>query len=397
MERINEILARKAEIKNRFAAIAKEVDMEGADIQALNKESDDLAKERAALDKEEVKLRAQFQSQVEDTHFEGVVKQPAQRSAKEDESLQYRKSFMKFCQTGVIDDVLKRSQTNTLVADTVVVPVEITNKIYEKLAAYGEVFGRVTKTNFPTGINVPVSSVKVAATWVGEGTTAEGKKKTVTNLNFSIHKVQVKVPVSLEAATMSLEVFERTIVENNYEAILVAVETAIISGAGTNDPKGIISETVVSGQTEAVTAANLAKYKTYVDALAKVPLAYQGKVAWCFNNTDWLSNIIGMVDTQGNPVARVNYGINGMPERTFLGRPVVLVEDNGMKTFAAASATNVFAFLFDFADYILNSNMQITYKKYFDEDTDLYYHKSTMLCDGKVADKNSLVTLTKSA
>ena len=120
-------------------------------------------------------------------------------------------------------------------------------------------------------------------------------------------------------------------------------------------------------------------------------------VAWCFNNSDWLANIVGMVDTAGNPVARVNYGINGMPERTFLGRPVVLVEDSGMKTFTAASTSEIFGFLFNFSDYILNSNMEITYKKYFDEDTDLYYHKSTMLCDGKVADKNSLVTLTKSA
>ena len=33
---------------------------------------------------------------------------------------------------------------------------------------------------------------------------------------------------------------------------------------------------------------------------------------------------VGMIDTNGQPIARVNYGINGRPERTLLGRTVVL-------------------------------------------------------------------------
>ena len=46
-------------------------------------------------------------------------------------------------------------------------------------------------------------------------------------------------------------------------------------------------------------------------------------------------------------------------------------------------------------DYILNTNLNMTIKKYEDNDTDDQVTKAIMLVDGKVVDKNSLVTITK--
>ncbi|HBC92604.1 MAG TPA: phage major capsid protein, partial [Pelotomaculum sp.] len=47
--------------------------------------------------------------------------------------------------------------------------------------------------------------------------------------------------------------------------------------------------------------------------------------------------------------------------------------------------------------YVLNTNLQMTIKKYEDNDTDDQVTKAIMLVDGKVVDKNSLVTLVKKA
>ena len=96
----------------------------------------------------------------------------------------------------------------------------------------------------------------------------------------------------------------------------------------------------------------------------------------------------GMVDDVGQPIGRVNYGINGAPERTLLGRKVVL-NDN-----VANAAGGVIAFLFNFKDYVLNTNLGMTVKTYEDNDTDDKVTKAVMLVDGKVVDKNSLVTVT---
>ena len=103
---------------------------------------------------------------------------------------------------------------------------------------------------------------------------------------------------------------------------------------------------------------------------------------------------IGMVDSQKQPIARVNYGINGRPERTLLGRQVIL--NNYMTSLGATiAADTVVAFLFNPKDYVLNTNYQMTVKKYEDNDTDDQVTKAVMLVDGKVVDKNSLVTITK--
>ena len=68
--------------------------------------------------------------------------------------------------------------------------------------------------------------------------------------------------------------------------------------------------------------------------------------------------------------------------------------DNYSKSLTAGK---VFAFLFNFRDYTLNTNYAMTIKKYEDNDTEDTVTKAVMLVDGKVVDKNSLVTLAKKA
>ena len=102
----------------------------------------------------------------------------------------------------------------------------------------------------------------------------------------------------------------------------------------------------------------------------------------------------GMVDSNGQPIARTNYGIGGRPERILLGRSVVLNEY--MPSLGTAlSKDEVVAFLFNPKDYLLNTNLNMTVKSYEDNDTDDTVTKAIMLVDGKVVDKNSLVTVTK--
>jgi len=67
-----------------------------------------------------------------------------------------------------------------------------------------------------------------------------------------------------------------------------------------------------------------------------------------------------------------------------------------MSSFAVTMASDtVVAFLFNPKDYVLNTNYQMTVKKYEDNETDDMVTKAIMLVDGKVVDKNSLVTVTK--
>lgn len=106
----------------------------------------------------------------------------------------------------------------------------------------------------------------------------------------------------------------------------------------------------------------------------------------------FFNQIVSMTDSNGQPIARTNVGINGKPEYTILGRKV-----NFCKYVPAFTKTvtenTVVGFVFNMEDYMLNTNLNVTVKKYEDHDTDDQMTKAIMLADGKVVDNNSLVEL----
>lgn len=310
-------------------------------------------------------------------------------------SMEYRKAFMNYVQTGTpISREFKNADASTKTSDIgEMIPQTVLEKIVEKMEAVGMIYNLVTKTSYKGGLKIPTSSVKPTASWVAEGKGSDKQKKTVGSISFAYNKLRCAVSSSLEVETMSLAVFETTFIKNVSEAMIKAIEQAIISGTGTNQPTGILSETVVTGQNVDVAKTAKVTYETLVNAEAALPLAYEGEAKWFMTKKTFMA-FIGMTDDNKQPIARVNYGINGKPERTLLGRQVIL-NDYMTSINDTLTSDTVVAFLFNPADYVLNSNLNMTIKKYEDNDTDDMVTKAIMLVDGKVVDKNSLVTITK--
>lgn len=310
-------------------------------------------------------------------------------------SMEYRKAFMNYVQTGTpISREFKNADASTKTSDVgEMIPQTVLEKIVEKMEVVGIIYNLVTKTSYKGGLKIPTSSVKPTASWVAEGAGSNKQKKTTGSISFAYNKLRCAVSSSLEVETMSLAVFETTFIKNVSEAMIKAIEQAIISGTGSNQPTGILSETVVTGQNVDVAKTAKVTYETLVNAEAALPLAYEGEAKWFMTKKTFMA-FIGMTDDNKQPIARVNYGINGKPERTLLGRQVIL-NDYMASINDTLTSDTVVAFLFNPADYILNSNLNMTIKKYEDNDTDDMVTKAIMLVDGKVVDKNSLVTVTK--
>jgi len=310
-------------------------------------------------------------------------------------SVEYRKAFMNNVLNGVpIPAKFMNADESTTTPDVgTVIPTTILEKIVEKLEATGMILPLVTRTAYKGGLAVPTSTVKPVATWTAEGAGSDKQKKTTGSITFNYFKLRCAVSVSFEVSVVTLGVFETTIINNIAEAMTKALEQAIISGTGVGQPKGILTETVVTGQNIDILAAEEPDYDTLLDAEAALPLAYESGAVWCMTKKTFMK-FLGMTDDQGQPIARVNYGIAGRPERSLLGRTVVL---NDYMTSLGATITEdtVVAFLFNFRDYVLNTNYNITVKRYEDNDTDDQVTKAIMLVDGKAVDKNSLVTVTK--
>lgn len=299
------------------------------------------------------------------------------------ENLEERKSFQKYIATGKMEKRESASTSTDTGMVSAVIPENLVNQILEKYEQIGTIYNLVTKTAFPVGQTIPVDGVKPTATWIAEGAGSTPNTKSMgASIIFAHHKLRCEIRYTEEVATMSLAAFEAMFVRQVGEAMVRAIEEAILYGDGSGKPTGILRTAAPNGQ---AVEAEAIDYKTLVACEAAVPVEYEAGARWCMTKAMFMQ-FIGMVDSQKQPIARVNYGIDGRPERTLLGREVVL--------FAGMAEAPVDAFIFDFSDYVLNENYNLGIQHARDWDNEDHKTKAVLACDGKVIDNGSLVTLT---
>jgi HK97 family phage major capsid protein len=290
------------------------------------------------------------------------------------ENLQYRNAFMEFVLRNTPIPTELRADANTTTGDVAsVIPTHLVNQIIEKMDNVGMILALITKTSYKAGVEIPTSSVKPVATWVAEGAGSDRQKKTTGKISFTYHKLRCEISMTMEVGTMALAVFESKFVDNVVKAMTEKIEDAIINGTGSGQPKGILTET-------GVTVTGEASYAKLCECEGNLAVEYETGAKWCMNKKTFMK-FVGMVDQQGQPIARVNYGIAGKAERTLLGRDVVL---------APYVAENK-AFIYNFPDYILNTIYDMGISKKQDWETEDLLTKAVMSVDGKCADAGSLV------
>lgn len=329
-------------------------------------------------------------------------------------SLEYRKAFKKYIETGKMEtraDVTgKTTDTNV----STVIPENLITSILEQYEQLSVIYNLVTKTSYPVGQQIPVDGVKPTATWVGrntstpssstsgEGASSDSQNKTLgARITFTHFKLRCEVRFTEEVMRMTLPAFEALFIKQVGEAMVRALEFAIVEGDGYGMPTGILNNTPATGQAITIaedTNGTKLTYAKLVECEAALPAQYESGAKWFMTKKTFMS-FVGMVDSNGQPIARVNYGIGGKPERTLLGRDVVLyVPQSGskLKDFTSGNITDdtLVAFMFDPKDYVLNTNYDLGIQHAVDWDNEDHKTKAVMACDGKVIDKGSLVTLT---
>ncbi|WAA10327.1 phage major capsid protein [Fervidibacillus albus] len=405
---------RKKELgeKGKTTESVEELRSINAELEALNAEIAELRSMIDSLPDEEVNTeeepddsgeqRNQPQGQINILGAYGLnqTNQSNSRSMDPYDTPEYRSAFMDYVRKGVkSENLVFRADATTGVGDVgAVIPTSILNRVVEKMKDYGRIWSRVTKTSMPGGLQIPVSNAKPKATWVKSGEVAEKQKKQVTgNISFSYHKLQVRVAVEIVAETVSLPIFEQTLADNIYEAMIVALEEAIINGSGTGEPLGIVKDSnIPTNQMIELAPEDFGKYKTWTTVFGKVPRRYRSGTVLILADADWTKYIEGMTDTSGQPIARVTYGLDGTIQEKLLGKEVIPVEEY-LPSIDDAEAGEVVGILVKLSDYMVNSNMQMTFKRYFDENTDEWISKSTLIADGKLSDRNGVVLIKKKA
>lgn len=361
------------------------------EIETLDKQYQDAATARANLD---ALTNAVSMAPVAMSMFEG---QPLAGDGFVGENLygskEYRTAFMNNVLHGTqIPQKFSNANATTKTTDVgAIIPTTIMEKVVEKMESTGMILPLVTRTSYKSGVSVPKATVKPVATWVAEGFTSDIQKKPLGSVTFSHYKLRCAVASTLETTVMTLEMFEKNIIDNIVEAMVKAAEQAIVSGDGTDKPKGFLKETPAKNID--VAKANKLTYQVLCDAEGALPAAYDNTAVWLMTKTTFMK-FIGMTDADGQPIARINYGLGTRPERFLLGRPVII--NDYMSSYAdTVTDDTIVAALYNLKDYIFNTNYEMTVKRYEDNDTDDEVTKAIMVCDGKSTINDSLITITK--
>lgn len=313
-------------------------------------------------------------------------------------SLEYRKAFQRAIALGQAVEVREDAVTlTTTTGVSTVIPTNLANYIMEKFEQLGVIYNLVTKTSYPVGLTIPTDGAKPTATWVNEGAGSDAQKKELgAVITFSHHKLRCELHFTEEVNTMTLPMFEALFVKQVSEAMIRSIESAIVDGAGTASPKGILKETPATAISVEATAG--LTYKLLCDVEAAIPTQYEATTKWVMTKKTFMA-FMAMTDSNGQPIARVNYGIGGKTERTLLGRDVVLYIPQTGSTLGSyadsVTADTIFAFLVDFGEYMLNTNYNLGVQRSVDWENENHRIKAVLACDGKMLRADSLITLTK--
>lgn len=399
---LKEIEQRKAEILDESAtADLKRLEELNTEMDSLNKQAEEIRKAEA----QEVEKRKQIADKINNNEIETniiqeeVQKQNLVEQRKGDtkmentqfDSIEYRNAFMQFAMTGNMNEEFRAVAMTS--GNSAVIPTTVLNQIVEKLESYGNILPLVTKMNYPAGVAIPTSELASPAIWTTEndmsttGVAVEGK--VTGSVTFAAYPLVKAIGLSFLARVQTLSAFEAAIANNVSAAMAKAMESAIINGTGSGQPKGILKETAA----KTVELSKTLAYEDIIKVKKAIPSAYRTGAVLVMNEATFYS-FLAITDKNGQPVARMNQGLNGEPNYEIFGTRVIVTDF--MKDYDSAGKGETVAFAVQLDKYVMNTAYDIDLVTYIDNATRNKVYQSVAAVDGKLVDKNGLVFINKS-
>ena len=272
------------------------------------------------------------------------------------------------------------------------VPTTLMNEIIEKEELYGSLWPLLTKISVQGGVEYNTADFDVEAKWVTETTPSDDQKLVDGDrISFSYYMLEVRLAQSLLASVTTLSAFQRKFPELAAKAMVNALEKGYINGTGSGQMTGLLTDARIPAENKiALSADDISTWAGWhKNVKSKMKPPYNTGV-FLMNYATFDTYIDGMVDTNGQPVARVNYGINGEETYRFMGKEIRIVPDDILGDFDSLTgndtyaADNVFAIFTQPSDYYVNSNMGMRSVRWIDEETNVVKTKMQTIVDGKI-------------
>lgn len=390
-----EIEKRKAEIvEESKTADVKKLDKLIAEMDSLNKEIEE--KRKAEL--EEVEKRKEIAKKINNNEIKtnkiDEEKKEKRGNVKMEnnvfESEEYRAAFMEFAKSGVMSEEFRNVALTS--ENSAVIPVTTLNKIIEKVESYGNILPLVSYMNYPAGVAVPTSELSAPAVWTTDADVAKNgiavDGKVTGSITFGAYPLVKAIGLSFMSRVQSISAFENALAKNVADAMSKALEKAVIDGSGVGQMKGILKETAVN----TVALSNKLSFTDVVNIKKAIPAAYRNGAVLVMNEATFY-DFYAMTDANGQPIARVNFGVDGDADYMLFGQKVVVTDF--MTDYETAKSGDVVAFAVQLDKYVINTAHNIDLVTYIDNATRNKVYQSFAAVDGKLVDANGLVFVTK--
>lgn len=330
----------------------------------------------------------------------GMNQNAERRTGNALDSVEYRQAFMKYVQTG--EWSYQKRADETLITSDVgkIIPNTIMNEFIKDLKVYGNLYNRVRKLNVKGGVEFPIEELVPTVSWITETTVSDTQAvpNIKTSVSFGYHIVEARLAQSLLSQVVSLPYLETEMARLLAEAFVKEFDRIIVSGSGSGQPLGILNDTRVKATNKiSLTAADMADWtKWRTKFFAKIPLAYRGEGVMIMTAATWETYIMTLKDANDRPLYQETYDpSNGNLTCRFAGREVILVEPDILKDYDTATTGEAWAIYLKPTDYAINTNMQIAFKRWFDDEKNKYFNKGLCIMDGKLLDVNSVYIFNK--
>ena len=307
-------MTRLETIETRLAEIEKDLNSESieamteADLDKMEAEVRSLKDERTSI-LNAAEKRASLEKAIAEDRTSGVDVTPnlldGGKTKMEErtfnvESAEYRSAWLKNIRGLDLNEVEQRTMTTAASSMGAVVPTMTLNKIVEKVHQFAPLLEKIDLLNVKGNVTVPAEGTTTDAAIHAQGAKITADDDKTVNITLGAYEVTKLVTISKSVETMSIDAFEKWLVNKLARAIANKITSLIISGTGSSQPQGI--NAITWSATNSVTVAASASL-TEANILAVVGMlngGYDAGAEWLMSKKTFMADFYPLMNKAKN-------------------------------------------------------------------------------------------------
>ena len=223
-------------------------------------------------------------------------------------SAEYRNAWLKNIRGIELNEIEHRALTTAAASAGAAVPVTTANKIIEKVKEFCPILEKIELLHVKGSVTVPAEGTTADAKTHAEGATIAADADTLTKVILTGFEVTKLVTASKSIATMSIDAFEKWLVNKVARKVAEKIDALIFNGTGTNEAQGVNAITWDAKNSVTVAKAAALTEANVTAAVALMNSGYFADAEWYMSSTTFFADFHPLMNNSKNNVVTENNG-----------------------------------------------------------------------------------------